>query len=101
MLTLPIEAAPETRPESRVLIIGRSENVLSETVQILRLKGHAAGASNDFADVLDLFDMAAVDIVVFGGMGPPDPKDLLRHASCGRNPATTFVQDAAASEAAT
>jgi hypothetical protein len=32
MLTLPIEAAPESRPESRVLIIGRSENVLSETV---------------------------------------------------------------------
>lgn len=78
MLTLPIEAAPEVRTESRVLIIGRSENVLSETVQILRLLGYAAGASNDFADVMDLFDMTAVDLVVFGGMVPPDTKEHLR-----------------------
>ena len=92
MLTLPIEAAPEARPESRVLIIGRSENVLSETVQILRSKGQAAGASNDFADVMDLFDMTAVDIVVFGGMVPPDTKELLRQQISDRNPATTFVQ---------
>ena len=66
MLTLPIEAAPGARPESRVLVIGRSENVLSETVRILRLRGRAAGASNDFANVMDLFDMTAVDVVVFG-----------------------------------
>ena len=92
MLTLPIEAAPEARSESRVLIIGRSENVLSETVQILRRIGHAAGASNDFTDVMDLFDMAAVDIVVFGGMVPPDTKELLRKQISDRNPAMTFVQ---------
>jgi hypothetical protein len=92
MLTLPIEAAPEVRPESRVLIIGRSENVLSETVQILRLIGYAAGASNDFADVMDLFDMTAVDLVVFGGMVPPDTKERLRQQISGRNPSVTFVQ---------
>jgi hypothetical protein len=92
MLTLPIEAAPEARPESRVLIIGRSENVLSEAVQTLRLMGHAAGTSNDFANVVDLFDMAAVDIVVFGGMVPPDTKELLRQQISDRNPAMTFVQ---------
>ena len=92
MLTLPIEAAPEVRTESRVLIIGRSENVLSETVQILRLLGYAAGASNDFADVMDLFDMTAVDLVVFGGMVPPDTKEHLRQQISGRNPAVTFVQ---------
>jgi hypothetical protein len=92
MLTLPIEAVTEARPESRVLIIGRSENVLSETVQILRLAGHAAGASNDFAHVMDLFDVAAVDMVVFGGMVPPDTKELLRQQISDRNPAMTFVQ---------
>ncbi len=92
MLTLPIEAAPEVRTESRVLIIGRSENVLSETVQILRLLGYAAGASNDFADVMNLFDMTAVDLVVFGGMVPPDTKEHLRKQISGRNPAVTFVQ---------
>ena len=92
MLTLPIEAAPEVRTQSRVLIIGRSENVLSETVQILRLLGYAAGASNDFADVMNLFDMTAVDLVVFGGMVPPDTKERLRQQISGRNPAVTFVQ---------
>jgi hypothetical protein len=75
-----------------VLIIGRSENVLSETVQILRLRGHAAGASNDFANVMGRFDMAAVDVVVFGGMVPPDTKELLRKQIADRNPAMTFVQ---------
>jgi hypothetical protein len=63
---------------------------LSETVQILRLTGHAAGASNDFADVMDLFDMTAVDVVVFGGMVPPDTKELKQISD--RNPAMTFVQ---------
>jgi hypothetical protein len=92
MLTLPVEAAPEARPKSRVLIIGRSENVLSETVRILRLMGHAAGASNDFANVTGLFDMAAVDIVVFGGMVPPGTKELLRKQISDRNPAMAFVQ---------
>jgi hypothetical protein len=92
MLTLPIEAIPGARQEARVLIVGRSENVLSEAVEILRLAGHAAGASNQFADVMDLFDMTAVDIVVFGGMVPPDTKELLRGQISGRNPAVTFIQ---------
>jgi hypothetical protein len=92
MLTLPIEAVPGTRQEARVLIVGRSENVLSEAVEILRLAGHAAGASNQFADVMDLFDMTAVDIVVFGGMVPPGTKELLRQQISGRNPAVTFIQ---------
>jgi hypothetical protein len=92
MLTLPIEAAPQARPESRVLIIGRSENVLSEAVRILRGQGRAAGASNDFADVMNLFDMTAVDIVVFGGMVPPATKELLRQEISDRNPAMTFIQ---------
>jgi hypothetical protein len=92
MLTLPIEAIPGVRPQSRVLIIGRSENVLSEAVQILRLIGYAAGASNDFAGVMDRFDMTAVDLVVFGGMVPPGTKELLREQISDRNPAMTFVQ---------
>jgi hypothetical protein len=92
MLTLPIESAPEARPQTRVLIIGRSENVLSETVEILRLTGHAAGASNEFAGVMDLFDLTAVDIVVFGGMVPPDTKELLRAQIRSRNAAMTFIQ---------
>jgi hypothetical protein len=89
---LPTEAFPGARPDTRVLIVGRSENVLSEAVDILRLAGHAAGASNQFADVMDLFDLTGVDIVVFGGMVPPDTKELLRQQISGRNPAITFIQ---------
>jgi hypothetical protein len=88
MLTLPIEA----NRVSRVLVIGRSELVLSETVRILRRKGRAAGASNDFDRVLTLFDMAAVDVVVFGGMVPPGTKEDLRQQIKGRNPEVIFVQ---------
>src|ERR1700733_15716277 len=92
MLTLPIEADPGARPRSRVLIIGRSENVLSETVQILRREGRAAGASNNFTGVMDLFDMTCVDIVVFGGRVPPDTKEPPREQISDRNPAMVFVQ---------
>ena len=92
MLTLPMEAVPGTRPHARVLIVGRSENVLSEAVEILRSAGHAAGATNQFADVMELFDLTAVDIVVFGGMVPPDTKEFLRGQISGRNPAITFLQ---------
>ena len=88
MLTLPIEA----NQVSRVLVIGRSELVLSETVRILRRKGHAAGASNDFDHVLTLFDMTAVDVVVFGGMVRPETKEHLRQQIQGRNPEVVFVQ---------
>jgi hypothetical protein len=88
MLTLPIEADQA----SRVLAIGRSEPVLAEIVRILRRKGRAAGASNDFDHVLTLFDLAAVDVVVFGGMVPPETKEHLRQQIKDRNPEVVFVQ---------
>src|ERR1700753_3085861 len=91
MLTLPIEGTGD-RPGPRVLVIGRSENVLSETVQILRGEGRAAGASNNFASVMDLFDVTAVDIVIFGGMVPPDTRELLRQQIRDRNRSAAFVQ---------
>src|SRR5215467_10470757 len=85
MLTLPVEAgrAAADRP-ARILLIGRSETVLSEAVTILREKGHAAGATNDFDRTLDL--------VVFGGMVPPATKEHLREQISARNPAVAFVQ---------
>jgi hypothetical protein len=92
MLTLPIEAATEDGTATRVLVIGRSENVLSETAEILRGNGHAAGVSNDFANAMELFDMTEVDVVVFGGMVPPDTKEHLRKEISDRNPAMIFVQ---------
>jgi hypothetical protein len=93
VLTLPVEAgrAAANRP-ARVLVIGRSETVLSEAVTILREKGYAAGATNEFDRTLHLFDARQLDLVVFGGMVPPDTKEHLREQISARNPATAFVQ---------
>jgi hypothetical protein len=93
MLTLPVEAgtAVASRP-ARILAIGRSETVLSELVTILREMGYAAGATNEFDRTLDLFDAGQLDLVVFGGMVPPDTKDHLREQISARNPAVAFVQ---------
>jgi hypothetical protein len=93
MLTLPVEvgSAAANRP-ARILVIGRSEIVLSEAVTILREKGYAAGATNEFDRTLDLFDVGQLDLVVFGGMVPPDTKEHLREQISTRNPAAAFVQ---------
>src|SRR5262245_28621946 len=93
MLTLPVEAgrAAADRP-ARILLIGRSETVLSEAVTIMREKAHAEGATNDFDRTLDLFDAGQLDLVVFGGMVPPATKEHLREQISARNPAVAFVQ---------
>jgi len=93
VLTLPVEAGPAAanRP-ARILVIGRSETVLSEVVTILRAEGYAAGATNEFDRTLDLFDAGQLDLVVFGGMVPPDTKQHLREQISARNPAAAFVQ---------
>jgi hypothetical protein len=93
MLTLPVQAGHAVaNPPARILAIGRSESVLSELVTILREKGHAAGATNEFDRTLDLFDAGQLDLVVFGGMVPPDTKGYLREQILDRNPAVAFVQ---------
>jgi hypothetical protein len=93
MLTMPVEAgsAAANRP-ARILVIGRSETVLSEAVTILREKGYAAGATNEFDRTLDLFNVGQLDLVVFGGMVPPHTKEHLQEQISTRNPAAAFVQ---------
>jgi hypothetical protein len=93
MLTLPVQAgrAAADRP-ARILAIGRSETVLSELVMILRDKGYAAGATNEFDRTLDLFDAGQLDLVIFGGMVPPDTREHLRAQISARNPAVALVQ---------
>src|SRR6266702_2992998 len=54
--------------------------------------GYAAGATNEFDRTLDLFDAGQLDLVVFGGMVPPDTKEHLREQISTRNPAAAFVQ---------
>ena len=97
MLTIPLTVPDPSRPpasntQTRVLVIGRSENVLIETVDILVANGLTAGATNDFDNVLTLFDATSLTLVVFGGMVPPDVKENLRTRLRTANPELGFVQ---------
>lgn len=97
MLTIPLQPADWAGPLSAatpesVLVIGRSEKVLRETVDLLRADGHLAAATNDFDGVLALFDAMQLTIVVFGGMVAPDTKEGLRGALAAANPRIAFVQ---------
>jgi hypothetical protein len=76
----------------RVLVIGRSPSVLVAAVELLREKGHRADVTNQFDQVLEDYDVSDLDIVVFGGMVPPDTKQYLHEEVTRRNASVTFVQ---------
>jgi hypothetical protein len=97
VLTIPMQPANPSGSQisastASVLVIGRSEKVLKETVDLLRNNGRAAGATNDFDNVLTQFDIASLTIVVFGGMVPPETKEALRTNLAAANPTITFIQ---------
>jgi hypothetical protein len=77
---------------ARILVIGRSPTVILDAADILRGKGFHADATNQFDKVLTDYDTTTVDVVVFGGMVPPDTKQHLRDAIAGVNDHVTFVQ---------
>src|SRR6478609_2602398 len=76
----------------RVLIVGRSTAVLVDTVAMLRERGHGANASNQFDRLLDDYDFREVDLVIFGGMVPPEKKEQLQVEIRNLNPRVTFMQ---------
>jgi hypothetical protein len=75
-----------------VLLIGKSQLVLDESVAGLRDLGYRAEATNDFSDITGRFDVNAIDLVVFGGQVPADRKAELREEFAAINPAVIFVQ---------
>jgi hypothetical protein len=75
-----------------VLLIGKSQRVLEDSVAGLRELGYDAHATNDLADVTDRFDVRALSVVVFGGQVPPDLKAALQEEMGTINPRITFVQ---------
>lgn len=77
---------------ARVLVVGRSPSVLATTVELLRGKGYRADVTNQFDQVLDDYDMTDLDVMVFGGMVPPDTKQYLSEEISKRNNRVTFVQ---------
>lgn len=76
----------------RVLVVGRSPNVLLDTVELLRGQGLLADATNQFDSVLDDYDVNRLGILVFGGMVPQDTKKYLQEQVGARNPDVTFIQ---------
>jgi hypothetical protein len=77
---------------NRVLVVGRSPSVLLAAAGILRAKGYSADVSNQYDQVLDDYDVTALDVLVFGGMVPADRKARLRREISALNPDLTFVQ---------
>jgi hypothetical protein len=79
-------------PGANVLVVGRSPSALVAAVEILRAMGYTAHATNQFDRVLTDYDTSKVDILVFGGMVPPDTKQHLRDEVTRRNPEAHIVQ---------
>jgi hypothetical protein len=74
-----------------VLLIGKSQLVLDDSVGGLRDLGYKAEATNDFADITGRFDVRKLDVIVFGGQVPPDRKAELTQQIGAINPHVTFV----------
>ena len=83
---------PTTNGPERILLIGRSPSVILDAADILRSKGFRADATNQFDEVLTEYDTANIDIVVFGGMVPPNTKQYLSEEISKVNGHVTFVQ---------
>jgi hypothetical protein len=79
-------------PRRSVLLIGKSQLVLDDSVAGLRALGYRAEATNDFADVTTRFDARDIDLVVFGGQVTPERKAELREEIGTLNPGVIFVQ---------
>lgn len=75
-----------------VLIFGRRQLVLDETVAGLRDLGFKALGTNDFSsDVASRFDIVGIDLVSFGLAVPPDRKAELRAEIAAINPQVIFI----------
>ncbi|MFF2272209.1 hypothetical protein ACFVTX_08035 [Agromyces sp. NPDC058136] len=65
--------------------------MLVDTVAMLRERGYGANASNRFDRLLDDYDLRDVDLVIFGGMVPPEKKEQLQVEIRDLNPRVTFM----------
>ncbi|MFI2296630.1 hypothetical protein [Isoptericola sp. NPDC019571] len=71
---------------TRVLVVGRSARALTETVSMLRARGIAANATNQFDRVLEDYDARDLDLVLFGGQVPPPLREHLEAEMLRRHP---------------
>jgi hypothetical protein len=79
-----------------VLIFGKSQLILDETVAGLRELGfRAAGTSDFFSDVASRFDISGTGLVVLGGQVPSYRKAGIRAEIAAINPQVIFVESLA------
>jgi hypothetical protein len=81
-----------TDTDHKVLVIGRSQTVLNATVDLLRDRGYAAQATNNFEAITDQADPRTLELVVFGGQVAPAEKAEMREEISAVNHAVKFVQ---------
>jgi hypothetical protein len=81
-----------TDTDQNVLVIGRSQAVLKAAVDVLRDRGYAAQATNNFEAITDQADPRTLELVVFGGQVAPAKKAEMREDIFAVNPAVKFVQ---------
>ncbi len=81
-----------TDTDHKVLVIGRSQAVLEAIVALLRDRGYAAEATNNFEAITDQADPRTLELVVFGGQVAPAKKAEMREQISAVNPAVKFVQ---------
>ena len=74
-----------------VLIIGKSQLVLDDSVAGLRDLGYTADATNDFVDMTGRFDPRRLSVVVFGGQVPQDRRVQLKEEILAVNREVIFV----------
>lgn len=75
-----------------VLVIGRSQTILNATVDLLRDRGYAAQATNNFEAITDQADPRTLELVVFGGQVAPAEKAEMREEISAVNHDVKFVQ---------
>ena len=83
-------------PQRGVLVFGRSQRVLDDTVAGLRDLGYTAQATNDFfSDITGQFDVTQIDLVVLGTQVSPDRQAKLKEEIGAINPRVIFIQSLA------
>jgi hypothetical protein len=75
-----------------VLVLGRSQLVLDDTLVGLHELGYTAQATTDFADVTDRYDLEHIDMVVFGGQVPPHREAELKRQIGAINAQCIFIE---------
>jgi hypothetical protein len=74
-----------------VLVFGGSQRILDVTLASLRDLGFQAQVSTDFSNIIGRFDVADIDMIVFGHLFPADHKAELQEQIAAINPDVIFV----------